>query len=35
MGMLRKRIEVFEHGTIRLGQEFIADDKVVKLEAAH
>lgn len=33
--MLRKRIEVFEHATIRMGQEFITDDKVVKFEAAH
>jgi 5-methylcytosine-specific restriction enzyme subunit McrC len=35
MGTLRKRIEVFEHATIRIGQEFITDDKVVKFEAAH
>lgn len=35
MGTPSKRIEVFEHETIRLGQDFITDEKVVKFEAAH
>ena len=35
MGALRKRIEVFEHETIRLGQDFIIRGKEVRFEAAH